>query len=209
VLRNSDGVEVHITPVGASIQRLIVPIAGAKRDVVLGFNKPSSYAVSGDAIVVVCVCVCAPHAAVCSNGGGALERSRASRSRARARAAGHTASRCWLARAMHVAACLPRTPASLLVLAQLLDNPPYFGALVGRCVWQEGPDKLMPRCSPLGSMLCSGCMHTWVFMLTCVLLPVPSRSVWSCAGVSSVAAGAPTALRAASSALAGRSTRWQ
>jgi hypothetical protein len=46
VMKNKDGVEVHITPVGASIQRLIIPISGAKRDVVLGFNTPASYAVS-------------------------------------------------------------------------------------------------------------------------------------------------------------------
>lgn len=48
VLRNQDGAEVHITPVGASIQRLIVPVGQgqALRDVVLGFNQPSTYAVS-------------------------------------------------------------------------------------------------------------------------------------------------------------------
>ncbi|KAF6257191.1 aldose-1-epimerase [Scenedesmus sp. NREL 46B-D3] len=44
VLRNRDGVEVHITPVGASIQRLIVPVQGKQLDVVLGFNKASTYA---------------------------------------------------------------------------------------------------------------------------------------------------------------------
>jgi hypothetical protein len=46
VLNNRDGVEVHITPVGASIQRLTVPVQGKKLDVVLGFNKASTYAVS-------------------------------------------------------------------------------------------------------------------------------------------------------------------
>jgi hypothetical protein len=46
ILSNRDGVEVHITPVGASIQRLIVPVQGKKLDVVLGFNKASTYAVS-------------------------------------------------------------------------------------------------------------------------------------------------------------------
>jgi hypothetical protein len=46
VLSNRDGVEVHITPVGASIQRLIVPVQEKKLDVVLGFNKASTYAVS-------------------------------------------------------------------------------------------------------------------------------------------------------------------
>lgn len=47
VLKNKQGVEVHITPVGASIQRLIVPVGSKKQlqDVVLGFNKPSTYAV--------------------------------------------------------------------------------------------------------------------------------------------------------------------
>lgn len=48
VLQNRDGVEVHITPVGASIQRFILPVGQLqeKRDVVLGFNKASTYAVS-------------------------------------------------------------------------------------------------------------------------------------------------------------------
>lgn len=45
-LSNRDGVEVHITPVGASIQRFVVPVQGQKLDVVLGFNKASTYAVS-------------------------------------------------------------------------------------------------------------------------------------------------------------------
>lgn len=45
VLKNRDGVEVHITPVGASIQRFIVPLGQERRDVVLGFNKASTYAV--------------------------------------------------------------------------------------------------------------------------------------------------------------------
>jgi hypothetical protein len=48
LLSNRDGVEVHITPVGASIQRLIVPVQGSKLDVVLGFNKASTYAVSDE-----------------------------------------------------------------------------------------------------------------------------------------------------------------
>jgi hypothetical protein len=49
VLKNRDGVEVHITPVGASIQRFIVPVGQQqeRRDVVLGFNRSSTYAVSG------------------------------------------------------------------------------------------------------------------------------------------------------------------
>ncbi len=46
VLKNNEGVEVHITPVGASIQRFIVPIRGKAVDIVLGFNKASTYAVS-------------------------------------------------------------------------------------------------------------------------------------------------------------------
>lgn len=45
ILKNRDGVEVHITPVGASIQRFILPLGqGERRDVVLGFNKASTYA---------------------------------------------------------------------------------------------------------------------------------------------------------------------
>lgn len=55
ILRNKDGVEVHITPVGASIQRFILPVAKEEaRDVVLGFNKPSTYAVS---CCEMCLCV--------------------------------------------------------------------------------------------------------------------------------------------------------
>lgn len=46
ILQNRDGVEVHITPVGACIQRLIVPVQGKKVDIVLGHNKASTYAVS-------------------------------------------------------------------------------------------------------------------------------------------------------------------
>lgn len=46
VLQNKEGVEVHISPVGASIQRLIIPIKGKKLDIVLGFNKAATYAVS-------------------------------------------------------------------------------------------------------------------------------------------------------------------
>eukprot|EP00775_Hariotina_reticulata_P008395 gene8395-8579_t len=44
VLQNKEGVEVHITPIGASIQRLILPVNGQLVDVVLGFNKSSTYA---------------------------------------------------------------------------------------------------------------------------------------------------------------------
>ncbi|KAL4421637.1 hypothetical protein ABPG75_010928 [Micractinium tetrahymenae] len=40
VLRNSDGMEVHILPVGASLQRLLVPdAAGQLADVLLGFDS--------------------------------------------------------------------------------------------------------------------------------------------------------------------------
>jgi hypothetical protein len=46
VLQNKEGVEVHITPIGASIQRLILPVNGKPVDVVLGFNNSSTYAVS-------------------------------------------------------------------------------------------------------------------------------------------------------------------
>lgn len=50
VLKNRDGVEVHILPVGASIQRLIVPTKDKKLDIVLGFNKASTYEVCGQLI---------------------------------------------------------------------------------------------------------------------------------------------------------------
>eukprot|EP00879_Flechtneria_rotunda_P002713 GHRR01002919.1.p1 GENE.GHRR01002919.1~~GHRR01002919.1.p1 ORF type:complete len:377 (+),score=99.27 GHRR01002919.1:235-1365(+) len=43
ILTNKDGVEVHILPVGAVIQRLIIPVNGRKIDVVLGFNKAATY----------------------------------------------------------------------------------------------------------------------------------------------------------------------
>eukprot|EP00878_Enallax_costatus_P003704 GHUV01003920.1.p1 GENE.GHUV01003920.1~~GHUV01003920.1.p1 ORF type:complete len:385 (+),score=76.80 GHUV01003920.1:295-1449(+) len=43
VLKNSDGVEVHILPIGATIQRLIVPTKDRNLDIVLGFNKASTY----------------------------------------------------------------------------------------------------------------------------------------------------------------------
>lgn len=81
VLKNRDGVEVHITPVGASIQRFILPLGnGERQDVVLGFNKASTYAVS----VHVChaavtvhvpgssVCLCARQR-VCANAQGSSE----------------------------------------------------------------------------------------------------------------------------------------
>ncbi|KAF8061163.1 hypothetical protein HT031_004625 [Scenedesmus sp. PABB004] len=45
VLTNALGVEVHVLRVGAAIQRLIVPLPGGeRRDVVLGHNRPSTYA---------------------------------------------------------------------------------------------------------------------------------------------------------------------
>jgi galactose mutarotase-like enzyme len=48
VLRNNKGVEVHITPLGAIIVRLLVPDRnGQLDDIVLGYEKPSSYLVSG------------------------------------------------------------------------------------------------------------------------------------------------------------------
>lgn len=45
VLKNAKGVEVHITPVGAAIQRLLVPDKHRQvADVVLGFDRASTYA---------------------------------------------------------------------------------------------------------------------------------------------------------------------
>jgi len=45
VLKNSKGVEVHIRPLGALVQRLILPSAkGEPSDVVLGFDRLESYA---------------------------------------------------------------------------------------------------------------------------------------------------------------------
>jgi hypothetical protein len=47
ILANSDGVVVHITRVGASIQQLRVQDRDGKQlDVVLGYAHPSTYAVS-------------------------------------------------------------------------------------------------------------------------------------------------------------------
>lgn len=47
VLKNKKGMEVHITPVGAAIQRLMVPDQDNHLvDVVLGFDKPSQYMTS-------------------------------------------------------------------------------------------------------------------------------------------------------------------
>jgi hypothetical protein len=43
ILRNAEGMEVHLTPVGASIQRLIIN----GKDVVLGYEHPSTYATVG------------------------------------------------------------------------------------------------------------------------------------------------------------------
>ena len=40
ILRNAEGMEVHFTPVGASIQRLLVN----GKDIVLGYEHPSTYA---------------------------------------------------------------------------------------------------------------------------------------------------------------------
>ena len=47
VLRNNKGVEVHVTPLGAIITRLLVPDRhGDLSDVVLGYDDTSRYLVS-------------------------------------------------------------------------------------------------------------------------------------------------------------------
>lgn len=46
-LRNSRGVQADIIPIGATIQRLLVPdINGKAEDIVLGYDDPQSYRVS-------------------------------------------------------------------------------------------------------------------------------------------------------------------
>ena len=46
VLSNANNMQVHILPVGATIQRLIVPNeVGVAEDVVLGFDDPAQYQV--------------------------------------------------------------------------------------------------------------------------------------------------------------------
>jgi aldose 1-epimerase len=47
VLKNNKGVEVHITPLGAIIVKLLVPDRNGKvDDIVLGYEEPASYLVS-------------------------------------------------------------------------------------------------------------------------------------------------------------------
>ena len=46
ILRNANGMQVHVLPIGATIQRLIVPNGkGVAEDVVLGFDDPQQYQV--------------------------------------------------------------------------------------------------------------------------------------------------------------------
>lgn len=55
-LKNSNGMEVHTTPIGAAITKLIVPDKkGKKADVVLGYDTTDAYIVSGcpDAVGVL------------------------------------------------------------------------------------------------------------------------------------------------------------
>lgn len=53
VLVNGQGVEVHISPVGAVIERINIPDrSGRHTDVVLGFDKKTPYAVSTAARLV-------------------------------------------------------------------------------------------------------------------------------------------------------------
>ena len=49
ILTNSKDMQVHILPIGATIQRIIVPNAeGRAEDVVLGFDDPRQYQVASD-----------------------------------------------------------------------------------------------------------------------------------------------------------------
>jgi hypothetical protein len=49
VLRNPSGMEAHILPVGACVQRLLVPDRDGKlADVMAGFDDPEEYRVRGD-----------------------------------------------------------------------------------------------------------------------------------------------------------------
>lgn len=51
VLTNSNGVEAHILPYGAVVQKLLIPdVTGVLRDVVLGFDKQLPYEVSNMSI---------------------------------------------------------------------------------------------------------------------------------------------------------------
>ena len=55
VLVNSQGVEVHISPVGATIERLNIPDRnGVPTDIVLGYDKKTPYAVSHLKVVTSC-----------------------------------------------------------------------------------------------------------------------------------------------------------
>ena len=49
ILSNTHDMQVHILPIGATIQRIIVPNAeGRAEDVVLGFDDPRQYQVGSD-----------------------------------------------------------------------------------------------------------------------------------------------------------------
>lgn len=55
-LKNNTGMEVHITPIGAAITKMIVPHKGKKADVVLGYDSAEQYA-RGDPCTYFGVCV--------------------------------------------------------------------------------------------------------------------------------------------------------
>lgn len=72
LLSNAAGVRVTITPVGAAIQRFVVPVSGKELDIVLGWNRPSTYAVRararvGGAVVLHADSI-APHCCRCCRG---------------------------------------------------------------------------------------------------------------------------------------------
>ena len=55
VLTNKNGMQLHVTNVGAAVQRLLVPDAqGLLQDVVMGFDNPALYQVSWTAAASKC-----------------------------------------------------------------------------------------------------------------------------------------------------------
>jgi hypothetical protein len=66
VLRNNKGVEAHITPVGATIVKLLVPDKSGKlADVVLGFDDLGMYLVRGGQASGAPQCLGQPASGMC------------------------------------------------------------------------------------------------------------------------------------------------
>lgn len=56
MVKNAQGVEVHITSGGAAIQRVLLPDkAGTSADVVLGFDDTNAYVVSSTCCLPACL----------------------------------------------------------------------------------------------------------------------------------------------------------